>query len=137
MIGIILTSHGTMAEGMLNSAKLFFGDDIPKVETVCLQKDDDPEALDGRLNDCIAKLDDGSGVLILADLFGGTPANRSAILLSNPANTAKLKVITGMNLTMFLEFLGLRQSMNSIEYLNTDVLIKAGCDGIICLNSLL
>ena len=97
MIGILLMSHGKMAEGMLDSSQLFFGEEIEQLKTLCLAKEETVEGFDLRIRQTLASLDEGQGVLVLCDLLGGTPANRCVSLLSEGQ---KIRVITGMNLTL-------------------------------------
>ncbi len=127
MQGIVLISHGGMAEGMMDSAKMFFGE-LEQVTACSLQPADSPEDFDVRLEAAIAKVNSGEGVIVLADLLGGTPANRSAYKASDD-----VQIVTGMNLTMFLELLGLRLG-GEVQVAN---LIEAGQNGIVCLNQLL
>ena len=130
MIGILLMSHGRMAEGMLNSCKLFFGEDMPQIEALCLEGEDVPEEFDQRIVEAVKRIDDGSGVIALCDLFGGTPCNRSALLLNE-----KLQVITGMSLTMLIELLGKRMMAETLEEINIQELIETSRNGIIHLNT--
>jgi len=129
MVGILLMSHGKMAEGMLDSSKLFFGDDIPQVKALCLMASDNPEEFDERIKEAIAEIDDGQGVIAMCDLLGGTPCNRSAMVLNE-----RVQVITGMNFSILLELLGKRMTVNDISELNIGELIQVGKDGIISLN---
>lgn len=129
MIGIILMSHGKMAEGMLESSKLFFDEPV-KIKALCIEEGDNPEDFDQRILDAAKELDDGSGVIALCDLLGGTPSNRSMRVLND-----RLQVITGMNLTMFLELLGLRMSSETIDDIDIDSLIETGKNGIVSLNN--
>lgn len=129
MVGILLMSHGKMAEGMLDSSKLFFGDDIPQVKALCLMASDNPEDFDERIKEAIAEIDDGQGVIAMCDLLGGTPCNRSAMVLND-----RVQVITGMNFSILLELLGKRMTVNDISELNIGELIQVGKDGIISLN---
>ncbi len=121
MKGIVLASHGKMADGMLESAKLFYGEDLKQIETVQINNETSIKDLDAALADAIKKCDSGEGVIILADLLGGTCANRCAYLQSD-----KVQVLTGMNLTMLLEILGLRQEqtmdMKKIVSLSKDAI---------------
>ena len=103
MIGVLAISHGKMAEGMLDAAHMFFGDDLPGVEALCFMSSDNPEDFDVKLKDAVARVNTGDGVIIFADLMGGTPANRSMYVLSDD-----VQVITGANMTMMLELLGTR-----------------------------
>lgn len=129
MQGIILISHGDMAKGMLNSAGMFFGEtELQQVATVSLYPADSPEEFDVKLAEAIEQVNTGDGVIILADLLGGTPGNRAAYKCSD-----SIQVITGMNLPIFMELLGLRLGGN----VEVDGLISTGRDGIVSLNKLL
>lgn len=130
MIGIILMSHGKMSEGMLDSSKLFFGE-VEKVKALCLEAGDNPEEFDKKIADAAKELDDGSGVIALCDMLGGTPSNRSMYVLND-----RLQVITGMNLTMYLELLGNRMSVETIDELDLDALVETGKNGIVSLNKM-
>ena len=133
MVGVLLMSHGKMAAGMLDSVKLFFGDDVPQIKALCLEAGDNPEEFDDRIKEAAKEIDDGSGVIGMCDLLGGTPSNRSVYVLKDVKN---LKVITGMNFTMLLELLGLRLSAEKLEDIDVDALMETGRDGIKCLNEL-
>ncbi|MBQ9036585.1 MAG: PTS sugar transporter subunit IIA, partial [Erysipelotrichaceae bacterium] len=118
-----------MAEGMLDSSKLFFGDDIPQVKALCLMASDNPEDFDEIIKEALAEIDDGQGVIAMCDLLGGTPCNRSAMVLND-----RVQVITGMNFSILLELLGKRMTVNDISELNIGELVQVGKDGIISLN---
>ena len=129
MVGIVLISHGEMANGMLNSAGMFFGEtELQQVATVSLHPADSPEDFDIKLTEAIASVDTGDGVVILCDLLGGTPCNRAAYKASE-----KVQVITGMNLSMFMELLGSRSFMDP----DADTLVQTAQDGIMNYNKLL
>lgn len=129
MVGIVLISHGDMAKGMLNAAGMFFGEaELSQVVTVSLQPADSPEEFDVKLTKAIETCDTGDGVIVMADLLGGTPCNRAAYKCSD-----KVHVITGMNLSMLVEMLGLRLGGD----IDVDSLIRTGQDGIINYNKLL
>ena len=105
MQGILLISHGPLAEGMLKTAEIFFGENIPQMKALVLNTQDDPEDFRGRLQAAVDEVNTGEGVLVFADLLGGTPCNQSAFVLNE-----KVTVLTGMNLPMVMECLGLRMS---------------------------
>ncbi|MBR0385491.1 MAG: PTS sugar transporter subunit IIA [Erysipelotrichaceae bacterium] len=130
MIGILLMSHGKMAEGMLDSCKLFFGEDIPQIRALCLEPSDNPEEFDDRIRAAIAEIDDGQGIIAMCDLLGGTPCNRSAFVLGD-----RVQVITGMNFTMLLELLGKRMAAEDLNDVSIEELINVGKDGIVNLNA--
>ncbi len=137
MLNILILSHGKLAEGMLDSAKLFFGKDLQKVNALCLESDDDPSLFSERIQQSVNENDDGTGTLILCDLLGGTPSNQSGILLQDPEFARHVKVITGMNFVMLMETLGIRESITKIEDLDTNYIIENSTTGMLCLNDLL
>jgi PTS system mannose-specific IIA component len=99
LIEIIVTSHGEMAEGLLDAARIIIGDKS-EVEFVSLKEDEDIEDFEKRMIKAIEKAKLADGILIMADLFGATPANISTKIALGQEN---IEVITGMNLPMFLE----------------------------------
>ena len=132
MIGVMLMSHGKMADGMLDSCKLFFGDEIPQICSVCLLPENSPEEFDEKIKFSISEVDSGNGVLILCDLLGGTPCNRCAYIINN-----RIQVIAGVNLPILLEFLAIRDSLEDISELDIETLIFTGSNGLVSLNKLL
>ena len=137
MFNIILASHGNMAEGMLDSIKLFFGDEIDKISALCIHAGDDPVEFDHQITSEIKKMGNENGTLIFVDMFGGTPGKRSAMILKDSGLASSIKVITGMNFTMLLEVMGLREGLNNIKDLDINALMETGRDGIKCINQVL
>ena len=133
MIGVLAISHGKMAEGMLDAANMFFGDDLPGVEALCFMSSDNPEDFDVKLKDAVARVNTGDGVIIFADLMGGTPANRSMYVLSDD-----VQVITGANMTMMLELLGTRLAEGTkVSKELVEQLQETGRTGIVNINALM
>ena len=133
MFGILLMSHGHMAEGIMDSCKLFFGEELPKVKALCLMDGEDPEGFDDKIREAIEELDDGSGVIAFCDLLGGTPFNRCAFSFL----TERFQLITGMNFPMVLELLGKRMMVEDISEINISELMNIGRAGIVSGNNLL
>lgn len=127
MIGIILTSHGEMAKGMLNSAKLFYGEDIKQIQALSLSITQTPEDYTKELIHTINLVDTGDGVIILADLFGGTPCNKAITCLRKDVD-----LISGMNLSLLLEILGLREN----NELHIDEILQTAKDNMMHVNTL-
>jgi mannose PTS system EIIA component len=103
MIGVVLVSHARFGEELLRSAQMIIG---PQENCSALSIDVSTP-MDGMLDEirkAVAKTDMGQGVVILTDMFGGTPSNLSLSLLG----TGKVEVVTGMNLPMLLKILGAR-----------------------------
>lgn len=126
MKGIVLISHGPLARGMYETTKWFMGEEIPQYGYLCLDSNEQPEEFDERLAKAIEENDSGEGVIVIADLFGGTPCNRAAMMIAD----GKTEVFAGMNLSLVLQLLGNRLSDNyDLEDLET-----SGKDGIVWVN---
>lgn len=128
MKGILLISHGEMAKGMANSAGLFFGDDVPQMDFLCLSVGDSPEEFGERICQKVNELDSGDGVVILADLYGGTPCNQAIQHLND-----KLDLISGMNFALLVQLLSERTCIEP----EISSLIEAGRNGIINMKEML
>ena len=129
MKGIVLLSHGELAKGMYETTKWFMGDDIPQYTYLCLEPGEQPEQYDERIAKAVEEVDSGEGVILLADLLGGTPSNRASLALAR-GNT---DLIAGMNLSVVLQLLGNRLSD---EY-DMDALEETGKNGVVYVNKLL
>jgi mannose PTS system EIIA component len=103
MIGVVLVTHARFGEELLKSAQMIMG----LQEQCAALSIDVSTAMDRMLDEirgAVAQTDTGDGVLILTDMFGGTPSNLSLSLLGK----GSIEVITGMNLPMLLKILGSR-----------------------------
>jgi PTS system mannose-specific IIA component len=98
LIGLIIISHARLASELLSAAEFILGK-IEKVEAIDILATPDPDNLEHRLARSVKKLKDPDGVLILTDMFGGTPNNVSCALLEKD----KVEVVTGVNLPMLIE----------------------------------
>lgn len=99
MTGILIISHSTLAEALKTTVSLIVGDK-EYVQTLCLMKNDRMEDFADKLKNMVASADSGDGVLILADMFGGTPCNTALALFGN---NEKVRIITGVNLPLIIE----------------------------------
>ncbi len=104
MIGMILVTHGRLADEFVLAMEHVVGAQ-PDVATVCIGPNDDMEARRKEIAQAIRRVDSGSGVVILTDLFGGTPSNLAISLLQN----GKTEVIAGINLPMLIRLAGTRK----------------------------
>ena len=100
-IGIVLASHGEFAKGIHQSASMIFGDQ-EKVQIVTFMPGEGPDELHQKLSDAIATFDASDEVLILADLWGGSPFNQSSAILQENSDK-KIAIITGLNLPMLIQ----------------------------------
>src|SRR5574344_2251906 len=100
-IGIIIASHGKFAEGIHQSGSMIFGDQ-EKVQVVTFMPSEGPDDLYAHFNDAIAQFDADDEILVLADLWSGSPFNQaSRVMGENPDR--KMAIITGLNLPMLIQ----------------------------------
>ena len=132
MKGIIIASHGNMAQGLLDTTKLFFGEQ-PQIKAFCLQANDNPDDFVEVLKNGIKEVDTGDGVVVFCDMLFGSPCNCMLRVLSEDINNPKLEVITGVNLAMVLQILSVRENSDC----SVQELIDAGNQGIADLKQIL
>lgn len=106
MIGIILVTHGRLAEEFVAAMQHVVGRQ-EAVRTVCIGPNDDMEARRVEIADAIAEVDSGNGAIILTDLFGGTPSNLAISLMVK----GRVEVIAGINLPMLIRLAKARGCM--------------------------
>ncbi|EFR45085.1 mannose/fructose/sorbose PTS transporter subunit IIA [Streptococcus pseudoporcinus] len=100
-IGIIIASHGKFAEGIHQSGSMIFGEQ-EKVQVVTFMPNEGPDDLYAHFNNAIAQFDTDDEVLVLADLWSGSPFNQaSRVMGENPER--KMAIITGLNLPMLIQ----------------------------------
>lgn len=107
MIGLILVTHGTLADEFVIAMEHVVGPQ-KQIATVCIGPRDDMEQRRKDIATAIKTVDDGEGVIILSDLFGGTPSNLSISLL----DAGKVEVIAGVNLPMLIRLESARKNMS-------------------------
>ena len=107
MIGLILVTHGRLADQFVQAMEHVVGEQSAIV-TVCIGPSDDMERRRSEIADAIAQVDVGEGVIILTDLFGGTPSNLAISLL----DAGRVEVIAGINLPMLIRLAGARKTMD-------------------------
>ncbi len=129
-IGIILVTHMDYGSALLRSAEFISG---PVQDCACIQIDSSVSVEDAvhRLREAVSILNRGQGVLLLTDMFGGTPTNLSLSLMGSRKD---VEVLTGVNLPMLLRILSNRQL--PLPEL-ADLALAAGCEGIIAAGKVL
>ncbi len=103
MIGVVLVTHGRLAEEFILALEHVVGRQ-EQVRAICIGPDDDMEQRRSDILSSIAEVDDGSGVVLLTDMFGGTPSNLAISVLDR----ARVEVIAGVNLPMLIKLASLR-----------------------------
>ena len=109
MIGLILVTHGGLADQFVEAMEHVVGPQTA-IATVCIGPNDDMEQRRADIADAIVAVDAGSGVIILTDLFGGTPSNLAISLLE----AGRVEVIAGINLPMLIRLAGARKVMDVV-----------------------
>ena len=107
MIGLVLVTHGALAREFIVAMEHVVGPQ-ERIVPVCIGPDDDMEEKREDIAKAIAEVDDGNGVIILTDLFGGTPSNLAISLMKSE----NIEVIAGINLPMLIRLEGARKTMD-------------------------
>ena len=104
MIGVVVVTHGQLAVELLHGAETIVGD-LPHVTAVSIGWHEDTQEARAEIEKAVAPVQDERGVLILTDMFGGTPANLAMTFLTQ----GKVEVVTGVNLPMLIKLASVRQ----------------------------
>ncbi len=112
MIGLVLVSHGTLAQSLLHTAAEIVGP-FENAEALEVTRKESVAQVRTRIRDAIRRHERGRGVLVLADMFGGTAANVALELVGD----CKLEVLTGCNLPMLLKLGAELQTANDLTAL--------------------
>ena len=110
MIGLVLVTHGRLASEFVTAMEHVVGPQ-ERVEAIAIGPDDDMEARRADIAKAIAKVEVGKGVILLTDLFGGTPSNLAISLLER----GRVEVIAGINLPMLIRLASARKSMKVVD----------------------
>jgi PTS system mannose-specific IIA component len=103
MIGLVLVTHGDLAREFVKALEHVVGPQ-PRIESVCIGAEDDMERRRQDILDAIARVDDGSGVALLTDMFGGTPSNMAISVM----NGSQIEVVAGVNLPLLVKLAKIR-----------------------------
>lgn len=126
-IGGIIVSHGQVANELVAAAETVVGD-LHHLTAVSIGWHDDVEVAKQEIEDAIKRVSEGHGVLILTDMFGGTPTNIAAMFLK----PEEVEIVTGVNLPMVIKLataskeLTLRELAKEIELQGKDAICRAG-----------
>jgi mannose PTS system EIIA component len=104
MVGLVVVAHFNLAKEMVAATDLILGKQS-QFESVDIFPDEEVEKIKKRLTDAVRATEDGDGVLIMTDMFGGTPSNISLSLLEE----GKVEVVTGVNLPMLIKLITYRE----------------------------
>lgn len=107
LLGLVLVTHGRLAEEMVTAMEHVVGPQRA-IATVCIGPNDNMEIRRREIADAIRAVDGGRGVILLTDLFGGTPSNLAISLM----DSGKFEVIAGVNLPMLIRLESARKTMD-------------------------
>ena len=110
VIGIVLVTHGNLAAEFLAALEHVVGKQ-QAAAAICIGPEDDMEQRRREILEAVAKCDQGKGVVLLTDMFGGTPSNLGMTFLE----TDKIEVITGVNLPMLIKLAEVRAKLPLAE----------------------
>ncbi len=126
-IGGVIVSHGRLANQLVSAAEQVVGD-IPHIVAVSIGWHDDVEAAKDEVERAIKTVSDGNGVLLLTDMFGGTPTNISAMFMKEN----EVEVVTGVNLPMVIKLASqntevtLEEMASEVETQGKEAIYRAG-----------
>lgn len=110
MIGLVLVTHGRLAEEFVVAMEHVVGKQ-EQIASICIGPEDDMEGRRADIAEAIRSVDSGRGVIVLSDLFGGTPSNLAISLME----AGKVEVIAGINLPMLIRLGSARKTMKVTE----------------------
>lgn len=110
MVGILVISHGRLADALISSVQFLVGN-LTKIKGISIWPNDKKEEIQERIQKGIEEVDEGDGVVILTDLLGGTPTNLSLTLFHENG----VEVVTGVNLPMLLTLSSYRSEKSLSE----------------------
>ena len=124
MVGILIITHGTLGESLLHCASHILGNRPRSLAQIGITPQDDPQLILPQALRLARSLDDGSGVLIFTDIFGGTPSNvASRLLIPN-----KIEGVAGVNLPMLIRALTYRtESLSAV----VEKALSGGMEGVV------
>ena len=107
MIGIVVVSHGKLARELVAATEHVVGEQ-DRVRSISIEVEDDIEARRDQIRETAKSCDNGKGVIILTDMFGGTPSN----LAMSVMNTGNVEVLSGVNLPMLIKLAEVRGDLS-------------------------
>ena len=124
MVGILIVSHGAFGEALIHCASHVLNKRPPRLRQLGITAQDDPALLLPQARSIVRDLDDGSGVLILTDMYGGTPSNMASKLVA----PGKVEAVAGVSLPMVIRVLNYRD--RDLATIVTKA-ISGGCEGVL------
>ena len=124
MIGILIIAHGTLGESLIHCASHVLNKRPARLRQLGITAQDDPLLLLPQARALVKELDDGSGVLIMSDMYGGSPSNIAAKLLV----PGRIEGVAGVNLPMVIRALTYRDRPLATLIVKA---VSGGCEGVL------
>ncbi|MBQ4375549.1 MAG: PTS sugar transporter subunit IIA [Erysipelotrichales bacterium] len=125
MVGILIVTHGPLANAFKESARMFFDEVADRIQTIGLYPGDTIEDLEGKITNAICNRYDEDGMMVFVDMLAGSPFNMTALTLHKLLPQGyKVECITGINLPLLMEALAGTEYM-TLEEMKSTVLEKA------------
>ena len=128
MIGVLVITHGAIGETLLASAEQILGAKPLRAAALGVSRNDDPDAVFARARELAARLDDGAGLLVLADMYGATPCNVAARLLAD----GRVEGVAGVSLPMLVRVLARRDGSLAAAVQRA---LSGGAEGVVHMNA--
>lgn len=116
MVGVVIAAHGSLAYELLKTTEFIVGK-MDKIKALGIDPASDMDSIKKDIHKAIKEVEDGHGVLILTDMFGGTPSNITLAFLAEN----KVEVVTGVNLPMLIRLSQCRNKGQSLEQVANEV----------------
>ncbi len=117
MIGIVIVTHGRLGDALIEAAEFILGSRPEAIESVSIDLSENAEKLRDKISRGIKKVQGREGILILTDMFGGTPSNLSYSFLEE----GHIEVLSGVNLPVLIQAANLRDKEMKLEELAADL----------------
>ncbi|MFP4453868.1 MAG: PTS sugar transporter subunit IIA [Desulfobacterales bacterium] len=111
MIGIVIVTHGQLGETLIETAAIIFGERPEDITSVSIDLSEDVNKLRSKIQKAINSVSENEGVIILTDMFGGTPSNLSYSFLEE----GSIEVISGVNLPVVIKAVNLRNRQKPLS----------------------
>ena len=111
MTGIVIVTHGQLGDALIEAAQLIIGEKPEAVASVSISTQPNADKMREKIEKKIKEVNQGDGILILTDMFGGSPSNLSYSFLEE----GKIEVISGVNLPILLKSIDVRKKMQLAE----------------------
>ena len=115
MTGIVIATHCQLGKALIEAAEFILGKQVDGVVSVSIDLNENPEKLLKKISKGIKEVNQNKGIIILTDMFGGTPSNLSYTFLDEE----RIEVLSGANLPILLKALSIRDEMNVSDIAKT------------------